>query len=119
MSDGKQAMATEGTSATPPQAAPVAPTAPLNPDPSATPGPDGAPQPGNPELTVQDLGVLKTIIEVAQSRGAFKANELEAVGKTYTKLETFLTSIQNQQVAAQGTAKADPAKPATAGDKNG
>ena len=28
MSDGKQAMAPEGTSATPPQAAPVAPTAP-------------------------------------------------------------------------------------------
>ena len=117
MSDGKQAMAPEGTSATPPQAAPVAPTAPGVTNPSATPGPDGAPPAGNPELTVQDLGVLKTIIEVAQSRGAFKANELEAIGKTYTKLETFLTSIQNQQVAAQGNAPAEPAKPATAGDK--
>ena len=115
MSDGKQAMAPEGTSATPPQAAPVAPTAPSAPSPSATPGPDGAPPTGNPELTVQDLGVLKTIIEVAQSRGAFKANELEAIGKTYTKLETFLTSIQNQQVAAQGDAPATPA--ATTGDK--
>jgi len=30
------------------------------------------------ELTVQDLSVLKTIIEVAQSRGAFKANELSS-----------------------------------------
>jgi hypothetical protein len=117
MSDGKQAMAPEGTSATPPQAAPVAPTAPGVTNPSATPGPDGAPPAGNPELTVQDLGVLKTIIEVAQSRGAFKANELEAIGKTYTKLETFLTSIQNQQVAAQGDASATPAKPATTGDK--
>ena len=117
MSDGKQAMAPEGTSATPPQAAPVAPTAPGVTNPSATPGPDGAPPAGNPELTVQDLGVLKTIIEVAQSRGAFKANELEAIGKTYTKLETFLTSIQNQQVAAQGNAPATPAKPATTGDK--
>ena len=61
--------------------------------------------------------MLKTVIEVAQSRGAFKANELEAVGKTYTKLETFLTSIQNQQVAAQGNAPATPASPATTGGK--
>ena len=42
---------------------------------------------------------------------------MEAVGKTYTKLDTFLTSIQNQQVAAQGNAPATPAKPATTGDK--
>ena len=117
MSDGKQAMATEGTSATPPKAAPTAPTMP----PAPTVPPTGAPAdgqaPGNPELTVQDLGVLKTIIEVAQTRGAFKPNEMEAVGKTYTKLDTFLTSIQNQQVAAQGNAPAVPAKPATTGDK--
>ena len=44
------------------------------------------------ELTVQDLGVIKTIIEVAQSRGAFKANELEAVGKTFNKLDRMTTS---------------------------
>jgi|TARA_B100000242_G_scaffold24354_2_gene14772 hypothetical protein len=68
------------------------------------------------ELTVQDLGVIKTIIEVAQSRGAFKANELEAVGKTFNKLDTFLTSIQNQQVAKQPDAPA-PATAPTEGDK--
>jgi hypothetical protein len=117
MSDGKQAMATEGTSATPPQAAPTAPTTPSATTLPPTGAPADGPAPGNPELTVQDLGVLKTVIEVAQSRGAFKANELEAVGKTYTKLETFLTSIQNQQVAATGNAPATPAKPATTGDK--
>ena len=60
------------------------------------------------------LGVLKTIIEVAQSRGAFKANELEAVGKTYSKLETFLASIQNQQVAKDPNAPAPATAPATA-----
>ena len=117
MSDGKQAMAQEGTTATPPQAVQVAPNMPSAPTVPPTGAPADGPAPGNPELTVQDLGVLKTIIEVAQSRGAFKANELEAVGKTYTKLETFLTSIQNQQVAAQGNAPAVPAKPATTGDK--
>lgn len=114
MSDGKQAMAPEGTDATPPQKAPSTPGTAGAPTPSAAPGPDGAPT-GNPELTVQDLGVLKTIIEVAQSRGAFKPNELEAIGKTYTKLDTFLTSIQNQQVAAQGEAPVDPV-PATTGE---
>jgi hypothetical protein len=61
------------------------------------------------ELTVQDLSVLKTIIEVAQSRGAFKANELEAVGKTFNKLETFLTTVSNQQVGEQAKAPATPA----------
>ena len=118
MSDGKQAMAPEGTTATPPQAAPTAPTMPQ----ASTVPPAGAPADGqapagSTELTVQDLGVLKTIIEVAQTRGAFKPNEMEAVGKTYTKLDTFLASIQNQQVAAQGNAPAEPAKPATTGDK--
>ena len=118
MSDGKQAMATEGTSATPPKAAPMAPTMPPAPTVPPTAGaPADGQAPGTTELTVQDLGVLKTIIEVAQARGAFKPNEMEAVGKTYSKLDTFLTSIQNQQVAAQGDAQATPAKPATAGDK--
>ena len=70
-------------------------SAPATPEPSMAKASTGAPAnaPAQ-ELTVQDLGVLKTIIEVAQSRGAFKANELEAVGKTYSKLEAFLTSIQ-------------------------
>ena len=117
MSDGKQAMATEGTSATPPQAAPAeVPKGPstLPPKPGA---PADGPAPGNPELTVQDLGVLKTVIQVAQSRGAFKAIELEAVGKTYTKLESFLTRIQIQQVSGQGNAPATRASPATTGGK--
>ena len=117
MSDGKQAMAPEGTQATP-QAAPTAPTTPTSQTVPPTAGAPAAGQaPGSTELTVQDLGVLKTIIEVAQTRGAFKPNEMEAVGKTYTKLDTFLASIQNQQVAAQGDAPATPAKPATTGDK--
>jgi hypothetical protein len=88
--------------------APIVPPTPGAPADGQTPG---------TELTVQDLGVLKTIIEVAQARGAFKPNEMEAVGKTYSKLDTFLTSIQNQQVAAQGNAPATPAKPATPGEK--
>lgn len=46
-----------------------------------------------PELNVQDLMALKSIIDVASSRGAFRANELEAVGKTYNKLSIFLDNV--------------------------
>jgi len=78
---------------------------------SQAPMPGGAPATqAGAELTVQDLGVLKTIIEVAQSRGAFKATELEAVGKTFNKLDTFLTTVQNQQVGESANAPAQPAK---------
>jgi hypothetical protein len=46
-----------------------------------------------PELTVSDLNALKTILDVATQRGAFKAAEMEAVGKVYNKLSNFLASI--------------------------
>ena len=45
-----------------------------------------APQAGGPDLNVSDLVALKSIIEVATTRGAFKATELEAVGKTFNKM---------------------------------
>ena len=63
------------------------------------------------ELTVQDLGVLRSIIDVASQRGAFKANEMEAVGKTYNKLDVFL-----QQVAKAEEAKKEE-ETANKGDK--
>ena len=50
-----------------------------------------------PDLTVQDLQALKSIIDVASQRGTFKPNEMQVVGATYTKLEAFLTAIQAQQ----------------------
>jgi len=49
------------------------------------------------ELTVQDLQALKTIIDVASQRGAFKPNEMTTVGQVYTKLETFLNAVAAQQ----------------------
>ena len=45
------------------------------------------------DLNVSDLAALKSIIDVATQRGAFRAPELEAVGKTYNKLSNFLDSI--------------------------
>lgn len=49
------------------------------------------------ELTIQDLQALKAIIDVASQRGAFKPNEMMTVGQVYTKLETFLDSVMQQQ----------------------
>lgn len=51
----------------------------------------------NAELTVTDLNAIKQIIDVASSRGAFRANEMAVVGQTYNKLESFLGAVQTQQ----------------------
>lgn len=42
------------------------------------------------DLTINDLNALKQIIEVTNSRGSYKAGEMEAVGKVYNKLSKFL-----------------------------
>jgi hypothetical protein len=42
-----------------------------------------------PDLTVQDLTAMKSIIDVASTRGAFKPNEMTTVGTVYSKLEAF------------------------------
>ena len=41
-------------------------------------------------LSIGDLKNLTTIIEVASSRGAFRANEMATVGLIYNKLQSFL-----------------------------
>lgn len=55
-----------------------------------------------PDLNVSDLTAVKSIIDVATQRGAFRANELEDVGKIYNKLTAFLESIAEQQKNSQG-----------------
>jgi cell division protein FtsL len=52
------------------------------------------------DLTINDLNALKTIIDIASSRGAFKPNEMVAVGQTYTKLDTFLATVTEQAKAS-------------------
>jgi hypothetical protein len=55
-----------------------------------------AEQAQGPDLTVQDLQALKSIIDVASQRGAFKPNEMMTVGQTYNKLEQFLNAVSQQ-----------------------
>ena len=66
------------------------------------------PQQESTDLTINDLNALKTIIDIASSRGAFKPNEMVAVGQTYTKLESFLAVVA-KQAEAQKTAAPAPA----------
>ena len=50
-----------------------------------------------PELNINDLVSIKSIIDIASQRGAFKANELEAVGKTYNRLNTFIETVTSKE----------------------
>jgi len=68
-----------------------------------------AEQAANNELTINDLNAMKVIIDIASSRGAFKPNEMVAVGQTYNKLSAFLEQVAKQaeaQKAAAGAATA-------------
>jgi len=51
------------------------------------------------QLTIQDLALMKDFISMACERGAFKANEMSAVGQTYDKLATFLSAAIAQAEA--------------------
>ena len=58
-----------------------------------------APDQQSNDLTINDLNAMKTIIDIASSRGAFKPNEMMAVGQTYTKLSAFLENVAKQAEA--------------------
>ena len=45
-----------------------------------------------PQLGVNDLKLMANIIEVVSTRGAIKANEMQAVGMLYNNLMTFLVA---------------------------
>lgn len=60
-----------------------------NPQPAAQ---QPAPEEAQAELTINDLAAMKSIIDVASQRGAFKPAEMVPVGTVYAKLEKFLAS---------------------------
>ena len=55
----------------------------------------------NNDLTIQDLAIMKGIIDIASERSAFKPAEMVAVGTVYNKLASFLKTVEEQQKAAQ------------------
>jgi hypothetical protein len=55
----------------------------------------------NTQITVADLSLLKNIIDLASTRGAFQASEMRQVGEVYEKLVIFLETVVAQAAAQQ------------------
>jgi hypothetical protein len=51
-----------------------------------------------PELTIADLTNLRSVIDVAAQRGAFRAAEMSAVGQVFNKLNSFLEAVYPQSL---------------------
>ena len=77
--------------------------------PQQAPAGEQAPQPDPTALSIGDLKNLSTIIDVASTRGAFKANEMAGVGATYNKLQAFLAKVAPPEENAEGTKAEAPA----------
>ena len=75
-----------------------------------------APQPDPTALSIGDLKNLSTILDVASTRGAFKANEMAGVGFLYNKLQAFLAKVAPEQKpgSTAGTGAPTTVAPATA-----
>ena len=52
-------------------------------------------------ITVADLNLLKNIIDLASTRGAFRAGEMTQVGEVYNKLTVFLEAVAAQAAAQE------------------
>jgi hypothetical protein len=63
-------------------------------------------------ITVADLNLLKNIIDLASTRGAFRAGELQEIGEVYNKLSAFLEAVVEQ-------AQAQESQNAEAGESKG
>jgi len=52
-------------------------------------------------LSLQELGTLLQIVDLAVQRGAFRGNEASQVGAVFDRLNAFLSQVQEQQEAAK------------------
>ena len=59
-------------------------------------------------ITVADLNLLKNIIDLASTRGAFRAGEMKEIGEVYNKLTVFLEAVVAQAQAQE--AESQPAE---------
>jgi hypothetical protein len=66
------------------------------------------------QLTVADLASIKNLIDAACARGAFKANEMRAVGEVYDKLSAFLAQLQQPPASTSESTDQAP----TQGEEN-
>jgi hypothetical protein len=59
-------------------------------------------------ITLADLDLLRQIIDLASSRGAFKGPELNDVGRIYNKLSAFINLAAAQSQTEQEVANPAP-----------
>jgi hypothetical protein len=55
----------------------------------------------NKEITIADLNLLKDIVDLASTRGAFRAAEMKEIGEVYNKLTNFLDAVVAQAKAQE------------------
>lgn len=61
--------------------------------------------PAAPQIGISDLQNVVKIIDAAAERGAFRGNELTAVGAVRDKVANFLAAIPSDEPAAGETAE--------------
>jgi hypothetical protein len=59
------------------------------------------------QITIVDLDLLRNIINLAVTRGAFNALEAKQVGEVYEKLTNFLQAVVDQAKAQEETNNLD------------
>lgn len=55
----------------------------------------------NTQITIADLDLLKSIVDLASTRGAFRAAEMKEIGEVYNKLTQFLDAVVEQAKAQE------------------
>ena len=58
----------------------------------------------NKEITIADLNLLKDIVDLASTRGAFRAAEMKEIGGVYDRLTNFLEAVVAQAKAQEESA---------------
>lgn len=65
-----------------------------------------------PDLTIADLKNIGTILDVASTRGAFRANEMATIGLVYNKLQMFLARVAPETKTEENKTATAPAQTA-------
>ena len=66
------------------------------------------PQPDPSALSIGDLKNLTAILDVASSRGAFRASEMAGVGLMYNNLQAFLAKVAPPEPKKEGAPTTAP-----------
>jgi len=59
------------------------------------------------DLNIGDLRNIALVIDVASTRGAFRANEMATVGLIYNKLQAFLAKVAPETKTEDATKKTE------------